>query len=233
MKTKRIKLVIRPQTVKEEFDYLWYTLEQLPFFKKNNYTVELPSHPVFLELALRSSKFDKIDKTSLFDLFKKEIYDLNFFKQGLITIESYRPMFDMAISRFIEMNKEWGFKIFPKYTIALTRYGPGGSYDAHKGMVILMASISGTFKKFHPAITVIHEMVHMGIEENIVNHFILDHWEKEELVDMICALKFGDIWPNYQKQQSGNKKIDSYINSESIKDLPKAIEKYVINFPRK
>ena len=233
MTTNGIKLVIRPQTAKEEFDYLWYTLEKLLFFKENNYTVELPNHPTFLDLALKSIKFGKIDKTSLFDLFKKEIYELSFFKQGVVSLESYRSMFDIAISRFIKMNQEWGFKIFSKYTVALTRYGPGGSYDAHNGIVILMTKINGAFKKFNPDIVVTHEMTHMGIEENIIKRFALDHWEKEELVDMICILKFGDIWPNYQKQQSGNKKIDSYINSESIKDLPRAIEKYVINFPRK
>ena len=228
----KIKLDIRSQTAKEEFDYLWYTLKQLPFFKKNNYTVELPNHPVFKKLAQKSPKFGKVDKDILFNLFKKEIYDPDFFKQGIVVLESYRPIFDKAILEFIEMNKKWGFKIFPKYNILLTRYGPGGSYNPDKANIIMMTSINGTFKKSHPEETVIHEIIHMGIEKNIVNCFGLNHWEKERLVDLICALKFGDILPNYQIQQQGNKKIDYYITSKSIDQLPKAVEKYVTDFPR-
>lgn len=226
-------LDIRPQTAKEEYDYLWYTLKQLLFFKENNYTVELPNHPIFLELAEKSPNFGQVDKTSLFNLFKKEVYNPDFFKSGTVTLESYRPIFNEAISKFTEMNKKWGFKIFPKYSVLLTRYGPGGSYNPNKGSVIMMTNINGTFKKFHPEETVIHEIIHIGIEENIVSHFSLDHWEKEAVVDLICILNFKDILPNYQVQSQGNKKINDYITSISINQLPKAVKKYVTDFPRK
>ena len=237
MKTKKaekkeIGLEIRSQTAKEEYDYLWFVLNDMPFYKENNYTVELPDNPVFLELAKKSPKFGKINKKELFNLFKKEIYDTVFFKQGISRLESYRPMFDKAISKFIGMNQKWGFKIFPKYSVLLTRYGTGGSYYPDEGKILTITNFDGNLKESCPGESLIHEIVHIGIEKNIVNHFSLDNWEKEAVVDLICVLKFKDILPTYQIQKQGNKKIGNYITLKSINNLPKAIEKYVTDFPR-
>lgn len=229
----KIKINIKPHTAKEEFNYLLWIFKQLPFFKKNNYTVELPKHPVFLKLAQKLSKLSKIDENSLFDLFKKEIYDPDFFKQGIFLLKKYQSMFKKAIPRFVEMNKKWGFKIFPEYKVFLTRYGPGGSYYPDEGWVIMMLDADGTFEKTQdPGETVIHEIVHIGIRENIVDRFDLDQSEKERLVDLICILKFSDLLPNYFIQPQMNKNIDSYITSTSINQLPKAIKKYVTDFTR-
>lgn len=229
----KIKIDIRPHTAKEEFNYIWNLLEELPFIKKNNYTVKLPKHPVFLKLAQKSPKFGRVNKADLFDLFQKEIYDPDFFKQGIFLLKNYQSMFKKAISRFAQMNKKWGFKIFPKYRVLLTRYGLSGAYYPHEGKVIMMLGADGTFEKtLDPGETVIHEIIHTGIEENIINHFNLDHWEKERIVDLICILKFGDLLPNYQIQQQGNKNIDSYISLTSIDQLPQTMEKYVTDFTR-
>jgi len=229
---KKIKLEIRPQTVEEEFDYLWWILKEMSFFRKNNYTVELPSHPIFLKLAQKSPKFGKINKAGLFDLFKKEIYDPSFFKKGIATLESYRPIFNKAISRFIEMNQKWGFKIFSKYSVLLTRYGPGGNYYPDEGKILTITNIDGDLKESCLGEALIHEIIHIGIEENIINSFSLNNWEKERLVDLICKLKFKDILSGYRLQKMGEKKIDSYITLESIENLPKVIKKYVADFPR-
>jgi hypothetical protein len=227
-----IKLNIRPQTIKEEYHYLWWLLGEIPFLKENNYTFEFPEHPTFLKLAEISPKCNKKRKNELFNLFKEEVYDPDFFKNGIITLKSYRQIFDKAIPRFIEMNQKWGFKIFPKYDILLTRYGVGGNYYPGQGIVIIMADIDGNFKKFDPLETMIHEIIHIGIGENITDHFKLTHWEEERIVDLICILKFKDILPKYPLQEKSSKKIDSYIKSVSIDQLPKAIEKYITDFPR-
>ena len=232
MMSKDIELEIRPQTTKEEFNYLWWTLEQIPFFKENKYIVELPDHPIFLELIKKSPKLGEVNKDSLFDLFQKEVYDLNFFKQGMITLESYRPMFDKAILKFIEMNKEWGFKIFPKYKVLLTRYGSGGSYYPDEGKILTITNIDGNLKESCLGEALVHEITHIGIEKNIVKKFKLTELEKERLVDLICKFKFKDILPKYCLQEMGEKKIDPYITLESLEQLPKVIEKYVTDFPR-
>jgi len=224
----KIKINIRPHTAKEEFDYILHLLKQSAFFKKNNYTIELPKHPVFLKLVQKPPKLGRFCKADLFDLFQKEIYNPDFFKQGISLLKNYQSMFKKAIPRFIQMNKKWGFKIFPEYKVFLTRYGPGGAYYPHEGWVIMMLDVDGTFKKTeNPGETIIHE-----IRKNIVDRFNLDHYEKERLVDLICILKFGDLFPNYFIQQEVNKNIDSYVNSTSINQLPQTMEKYVTDFAR-
>lgn len=76
-------------------------------------------------------------------------------------------------------------------------------------------------------------MIHMGIEENIVNHFRLSHWEKERVVDLMTKLLFGNLLPDYMLQDKGDKRVDPFVTVETLQDLPASIEKYVGEFPRK
>lgn len=150
----------------------------------------------------------------------------------MATLESYRPIFNKVISRFIEMNKEWNFKIFPKYKVLLTRYGSGGSYYPDEGKLLTITNINGSLKESCPGEALVHEITHIGIEKNIVKKFKLTELEKERLVDLICKLKFSDILSKYCLQEMGEKRIDPYITLKSLKQLPKVIEKYVADFPR-
>lgn len=43
----KYKLIIRAQNLEEEFNYLWWVVNDLPFYKKNNYTVSLPTNQLF------------------------------------------------------------------------------------------------------------------------------------------------------------------------------------------
>lgn len=107
-------LVIRPQTPDEEFEYLWDVLEKMPFYRKNGYAVELPNHPVFRELAQMSPDFEGVDKNEMRQLFIKEVYDVAFFRAGIAALEQERRRIEQAFPRFVELNEQWGFKVFPK-----------------------------------------------------------------------------------------------------------------------
>ena len=54
-----------------------------------------------------------------------------------------------------------------------------------KSRIIMMTRKDGTFKEPNPAHTAVHEMVHMGIEEDIVKQYGLSQGEKERMVDLI------------------------------------------------
>jgi len=90
-----------------------------------------------------------------------------------------------------------------------------------------LLSKDGKFKKSYPAHTPVHEIIHIGIEENIVKRFKLTHEEKERLVDLIILKKFGNLLQGYQSQKIGNSKIDQYIANQALDDLPLAIKSYV------
>jgi hypothetical protein len=62
-------------------------------------------------------------------------------------------------------------------------YGLGGRYNLSTATVTLLTT---EFLKKPASETILHEIVHIGIEETIVNKYRLSHWEKERLVDLIC-----------------------------------------------
>lgn len=105
-------------------------------------------------------------------------------------------------------------------------------YDPDSGKIVILTTKEGSFKRSNPAHTPIHEIIHIDIEENIVNRFNLTHKEKERLVDLIVLKKFDDILPDYQIQSFGDSRIDPYITSEALDNLPQIIEKYIKDFPR-
>lgn len=227
------KLIIRPQSPDEELNDLWIILENMPFFIEHGYDVKIPDHPEFQKLAKISPDFNNIDKKYIKKIFTEQIYDKDFYHSGTSTLEAEKSLIEKIFPVLIEFNEKWGFKIFPQYTIALTRYGTGGMYNSDSGKIVIMTTRDGKFKRHRPAHTPIHEIIHIGIEENIVKQFNLTHKEKERLVDLIVLKKFKDFLQEYQPQSFGDTNIDRYITNESLDNLPKSIEKYVKDFPRK
>jgi hypothetical protein len=106
---------------------------------------------------------------------------------------------------------------------------PRRLYHVEIKLGFMLTTVEGKFK-INAIHNVIHEMVHLGIEDNIVKKFKLEHWEKEALVDSICILKFGSLLTNYRYQNNGNTKIREYINVETVENVPKIIKKYVSDY---
>jgi hypothetical protein len=120
----------------------------------------------------------------------------------------------------------WVFKLFSKYEVKLTAYGPGGSYNSEHGYIILKTTSNGVFKRCSPIYTIVHEIIHIGIEGCIIKKFGLSHIEKEGLVDAICVNYFKDILVGYTIQKLGDKDIFNAISEKSCKNLPEQIEEY-------
>jgi hypothetical protein len=156
---------------------------------------------------------------------------------------------ESALKRLAVLHKNWGFKLVPKYHVLPTLYGVGGNYNDHTGFVFVKISPEGNFPNNCPsgAIIALHEIVHIGIEEDIVKKFNLNCFEKEYLVDSICSMYLKDILPEYKFQKDlmkeinpddtewemGSKDIAGYINEEAIvHNLPLAVSKYVTAHPR-
>lgn len=131
------------------------------------------------------------------------------------------------------LKKNWGFSLLPTYEIVLTLYGPGADYDAQNGIIQLQTTPDGDFKRATNHELLFHEIVHIGVEEAIVEKYELSHWEKERLVDLICARYLNELLPEYQLQTRGDARIDAFVDEWSIvHDLPAAIERFVQSYPR-
>ena len=112
-------------------------------------------------------------------------------------------------------------------------YGPGGNYNPSTGTVILLTNEKGEFRKKCIAENILHEIVHIGVEESVIKQYKLTHWEKERLVDLICHHCLSEILPEYWMQPKGDKRIDDFVNEHTIiYDLPSAIASFIKQYPR-
>jgi len=223
------EIIIRPQMPEEEFDYLKYILGRVPFFRKYGYSFEVPDDPEIQSLVELAPNYDGVDWDKLKERFVDTLYDPKFYQTGIQELKTQKSTIEEALPHLAKFNKKWGFKLFPAYNVALTRYGPGGSYGSETGKIIMLTRKNGTFRKERPDHIVVHEMLHIGIEEEIVDYFGLTHREKERVVDRICRQLLSD----YKMKDLGDKRIDPFIAQENLADLPAAINKYVEKYPRK
>ena len=221
-----MKVVIRPHTPKEEFSYLSYVTNKLPFYKENNYNLSLPKHP-----DLRKA-FDS-ENSDLFDFFAKEEYKAEFFTQGVAHLESKRDLIEKCLERLQKYKELWEFKTFEEYNICLTKYGPGGSYGSKIGKVTMLTRRNGSFIREAAEDTVVHEIVHIGIQGCIVKKYSLTHWEKEAVVDLFVQILFGDLLVDYKTPNRANPLRDYIPDIKSLDNLPSAIENFITDFPRK
>jgi len=222
------KLVIRGQTAKEEFQYLTdRILNQLPFYEKHGYKISLPEfeelrHPISSSL-----------KSKAYEDFCKREYREGFYTKGVEVLKQNENIIRDAFSMFLKLQKAWSFKVFSTYTIKLTKYGPGGSYDPNTGEITMLTTVDGGFKRRDLTGTVIHESVHMGIEDLIVKKYNLSHTEKERLVDLICKNLFQDLLKEYTIQSIGDSKIDPFVSKKAdIYNLPTQVEMFIRANPR-
>lgn len=227
---KNIKVIFRAPTINEEVDIIWTSIKDYSFFKEGGYSPKIPEHPHINELikiSLKNNGLKNKHKKQIKDVVE-EIYDKKYYEKGIKTLEKLKDKIDLILPKFIEYNEDWEFKIHKKYEIFLTLYGPGGSYNPYDGTVSILIDENKDIK-FPPFETLIHEMVHIGIQ-HLIQKFKITHNEKERIVDLFCckSLKI----KNYKMQKRGNKKVDKFILSNNF-NLPVALKEYVKKYPRK
>ncbi|MEA2088681.1 MAG: hypothetical protein U9O55_02485 [Patescibacteria group bacterium] len=218
------KIIVRVQTADEEFEYLMKVLNKMDFYNQHGYKIPIPDHPFFLNISNNLGLIESLDAGEARGIFKKEVYNPSFFENGIKTVNKNIELVEKAVKK-MEKWKNWKFKLFPKYEVRLTLYGPGGSYDFNHGNIIMKTKKNGEFGRV-PYHTIVHEIIHIGIEESIVKKFELTHVEKEGLVDSICANYFGDMLIDYRVQNLGEKKVFALIDKDNIMKLPEIIRKY-------
>lgn len=229
------KLIFRAETAEESFYRAINYIKKLDWYKEHGYDVVLPQHEAFKELYTMSQQ-EINDSLRLHhdywkQLFISEVYDARDYELSLEKLKNFdKDNICQALQKFVDLEKNWGFKIPACYEIIVTLYGPGGSYWPQGRILILPGAIDVLNSRWLVEL-IIHEMVHIGIEENIVRKYALEHWQKERLVDLICMLYLknilSDYKPNSLNEKNGDRRIDTFVDLNAILyDLPTAIEKY-------
>lgn len=227
----KIRTVI--PSVEQETDYVWRTIRDIRFFEQHNYSVSLPAHPLIDSLLDRSRKQQLLDTDylKLKALMEKTIYNTGDYQQAFEKIEAQKALIHKMLKEHAQLQLEWDFQSFEGYPIVLTLYGSGGSFDPDNGSILIFATTDGRFKQYdNPANTIIHEIIHIGIEYSIIQKYEVPHGLKERIVDHYVKLCFGSYLPDYRIQNMGDPTIDQQFKS---KDSLKQLDQVVGNFLKK
>lgn len=216
-----VEVIIRASTIDEEFSHLKRVLSRKDFYEKNGYIVAYPDNPI-----LQNSKILE-DPNLMWETFKNSEYEEEYYEEGLSILYPFKDQLEQLVGKILHLDLNWSFKAFPQYQIILTRYGPGGGYHHDRGTITMLTTRDGQFKRSDPIQTIVHEITHIGIEESIVQKYKLSHEEKERLVDLVASAVFKDEIPEYRMQDTGIMGLENYIDSDTILNLPVAIEKYI------
>ena len=210
-------LSVRAQTEDEAYEYLMRVLEDMEFYRANGYDVALPDHQAFApETKPRGSA----------EVFASEVYEAAEFEKAIEILAADSAILLEALEWFAATTGIEGFRPFDRYEVTLTLYGPGGSFDPENGGIVLFATPDGRFKGGGGAVTIIHEMMHLAVDEGLVRRFGLSHWGKERLVDLLVQREFSESLPDYKLQSRGEKALDPYLAHMPLARIAEALERY-------
>ena len=222
------RIVVNIPSAKTETEYLWRTIQDINFFEAHNYQVSLPKGSLIEELKqkAKSGNLSDYDYEKLEEFVLDSVYNKAGYQMGYEKIKNELPLINQMINQLGRSRFSWGFKEFEIYTVNLTLYGPGGSYNPEEGSILIFTTDKGQFKNYdNPSNTIIHEIVHIGIEESIVMNYNVPHALKERIVDSFVSLNFGQLLPNYRIQDMGDKRTDPYLKkARNLKELDKIVE---------
>lgn len=227
--SKQVDVVI--PTAEDEANYIWQNIKDVVFFDRNGYSVTFP-RLIYVDSLLNLSRKNQLNESDYNELEKRladSIYSINDYSKGFDKIQNGISTIEYAITQLSNQEWGWDFQFFSYYTIKLTLYGPGGSYNNETGVIVLQAYPNGKFKGYNSQInTVIHEIVHIGLEKSIIRRYKLSHTQKERLVDLFVSIFFGDLLPDYKVQEFGDKRLDKYFSKKNdFQELPSRIEQFL------
>ena len=151
------------------------TLKRLPWYREHKYPDTFAKLP--LDVTESSAEAAIVASVS------KE-YDPQLFKE---TEEYVQGKWNVVVEGFEELRKMRGIELRDSYSVVLTKYGSGGSYNGAIGELIIRI---GSQKRREQIVGVIvHEIVHMTIQ-HLVDRYEVPHWRKEKLVDMLVERYF-------------------------------------------
>lgn len=225
------KIIPGIPTIEQEATSIWRTINDINFLEKQGYKINLPQDPTIDSLVGKSKNgsFGNEDFQVIYNLLETTIYDQAAYAQAQEKVNKQKKLLNTLVQKLDQASNSWNweFKQFASYPIVFTLYGTGGSYDPDRGVVTLFTSAEGDFMNYkNPANTIIHEIVHMGIETSIIQKYKVPHSLKERIVDTIVYLLFKELLPEYKIQNMGDKQLDDHLQSkEDIAQLDSIIKR--------
>jgi hypothetical protein len=170
-------------TIENEIENAEKIACKLKWFKENNYRILLP-HGINEE-----STRDEVRLAVRSEFREKEDVFMNL----KTDLEEYIERNEEVMEEFFSY---FNYDLPEKIIVNFTSYGPGGMYTLPNiAVVILKDSPQQTLQM------ILHEVIHLIIEEPFVKKYNLSHWEKELTVDTLCLEEnLKNIFENYKPQ---------------------------------
>ncbi len=226
-------VAVSAPSIEQEATSIWRTINDIEFLEGQGYKINLPEDSLIDTLISKSKsgQFGNDNFREVYTLLERNIYQEVNYKAALDKVNNQEELLKtlMLQLRRAKESWKWDFELLPSYDVIFTLYGTGGSYDPDHGRVVLFTTLEGGFMRYKdPANTIIHEIVHLGIETSIVQKYKLSHRLKEKIVDKIVFLLFAELLPEYRMQDMGSTEIDEYLKQkEDLVDLESIVEEIV------
>lgn len=229
---------IQIPSAEEETDYVWRTIIDIAFFEQHNYQLSLPQGPMIekLKVKSRAKQLTDEDYEQLKNFMVTRVYRKQDYIAGYEKIAEQEVLLNKMIRRLGRHKRDWSFKVYESYPVVLTLYGSGGSYDPDNGRIIVFTTSDGRFKTSdNAAHVVIHEVVHIGLEQSIIQVLKVPHVLKERIVDRFVLAYFRKWIPSYRVQEMGEDRIDPFLQKKKDAKVLKSKVKQVLDsdFPNK
>ncbi len=147
---------------------------RIPWFKENGYAITLPEG-----IAEDSTE------TDINTAIKNEYSEASY----LAYAHSVQEPWEKFLPRLTEIRSTLPFALRDAYTLVLTRYGTGGSYDAISGTIVINIVTRSQERALG---TLIHEAIHIAVQP-LIEKYKVSHWRKERLVDLIGERYFANL----------------------------------------
>lgn len=231
--TQQSRIEIVPASIELEATSIWQSINNIIFFEKQAYTVNLPEGSLIDSLLIKSKlgNFGNEDYQRIYSFLEAKVFKQSNYEKAKLKLENQIDFINDLISE-IDSKKhlwDWEFKTFDRYKVVFTLYGTGGSYDPNTGVINVLTNKEGEFMNYkNPANTIIHEITHIGMEQSIIRKYNLPHGLKERLVDSFVSLMFREKLPEYKIQNMGDIRIDDYLKKqEDLNSLNAIISEFV------
>lgn len=175
-------------SLENEIQHALKMLAKLNWFTQNGYKIKLPEginqcYEKGVVEEVVTFEFQEANK--LFQKIKPEIEQI--LNKNQNKIKKFFSFFD--------------YDIPDKVIVYFTIYGPGGSYSIPNKIIVMLKDDLEWILKM-----IIHETIHIIIEEPFIKKFGILHWEKEFIVDELCSASvLKGLYSNYALQKQTKK----------------------------
>ena len=222
-------------TAEEEATLVMGNLRQISWFDSMGYHITLPNTALFNDAIrkLRSSgSLTSQEEAQIRTHYINDVYDPAHYEPSFNTLARAARDADPHIDSLRRYESLWGFFIPNRYRIYMTQYGPGGSYNSNAGAMYIKVDRNNRWGRGHgaPMTVLLHEAVHIGIENNIIQRNNIPQWTKERIVDSFMLRQFGTrVLPGYSLQRTPPEyPIDSiFQNSDVLDKLPDYVSEFM------